>query len=59
MANKIKIKLVRSPIGGSKRQRLTVKGLGLKKLNHVVEINDTPALRGMVQKIPHLVQIIS
>ncbi len=55
----IKIKLVRSPIGAHKRHKQIVRALGLKKLNQVVERPDTPAFRGMVAKIPHLVQIVN
>lgn len=55
---KIKIKYVRSAIGRPQRQKDVVRGLGLKKLNQVVERVDTPEIRGMVAKIPHLVQIV-
>jgi len=55
---KIKIQLYHSPIGRSLRQKETVKGLGFKKLYQIKEINDTPALRGMVNKICHLVRIV-
>lgn len=55
---KIKIKLVRSIIGRPEKHRRIVWGLGLRKLNQVVERPDTPAIRGMVRKIPHLVQIL-
>jgi large subunit ribosomal protein L30 len=54
----LKIQYVRSAIGRPGRQRDVVRGLGLRKLNQVVEREDTPAVRGMVAKIPHLVQII-
>jgi large subunit ribosomal protein L30 len=54
----IQVKYVRSVIGRPKEQRLVVQSLGLRKLNQVVEREDTPAVRGMVAKIPHLVQII-
>ena len=55
---KIKIRYFRSAIGRSFRQKRIVQGLGLRKLNQVVERPDTPAIRGMVAKIPHLVQIV-
>lgn len=55
---KIKIKLVRSLIGRPQKQRQIVRGLGLRRLNQVVERLDTPAIRGMVRKIPHLVEIV-
>ncbi len=54
----LKIQYVRSGIGRPKSQKLVVLGLGLRKLNQVVERPDTPQIRGMVAKIPHLVQII-
>jgi large subunit ribosomal protein L30 len=54
----IKIKLVRSPICSPQKHKDIVKALGLKKLNRVVERPDTPGFRGMVKKIPHLLQIV-
>lgn len=56
---KIRIQLVRSVIGSSPHQRAVVTGLGLTRLNQVVERKDTPEIRGMVNKVPHLVQIIN
>ena len=54
----LKIKLVRSPIGTKESHRATVKGLGLRKLNSVSELEDTPAVRGMINKISYLVQVL-
>jgi large subunit ribosomal protein L30 len=54
----IRIKLVRSLIGRPEKHRQIVRGLGLRRLNQVVERVDTPAIRGMIRKIPHLVQIV-
>ena len=54
----IKIKLVRSPIGRPEKQKKIVRSLGLKKMNQVVERPDTPAFRGMVEKVPHLLAIV-
>lgn len=54
----LKIQYVRSGIGRPRTQKLVVAGLGLRKLNQVVERPDTPQIRGMVAKVPHLVQII-
>ena len=51
------IKYVRSSIGRSEHQKRIVRSLGLRKLNQVVEREDTPAVRGVVAKIPHLIQI--
>lgn len=53
----IRVTLVRSPIGYTKDQRATAKSLGLRRLHQTVEHKDTPALRGMIQKIIHLVQV--
>jgi large subunit ribosomal protein L30 len=54
----IKIKLVRSPICTPMKHKSIVRGLGLRKLNQVVERPDTPAIRGMVNKVPHLVSVV-
>lgn len=54
----LKIKWVRSAIGRPKKHRLVVRGLGLRKLNQVVERVDTPAVRGMVAKVAHLVEVL-
>lgn len=59
MANKtIKVKQVASPIGRSAKQKAVLIGLGLNKMNKVVELEDTPSIRGMINKIPHLVKIV-
>jgi large subunit ribosomal protein L30 len=52
------LELVRSPIGGTERQRATVRALGLRKLHQVVEHSDSPVTRGMVHKVAHLVHIL-
>ena len=54
----LRIKYVRSSIGRSEHQKRIVLSLGLRKLNQVVEREDTPAVRGVVAKIPHLIQIV-
>ncbi|HEY0426853.1 MAG TPA: 50S ribosomal protein L30 [Pyrinomonadaceae bacterium] len=54
----IKIQYYRSSIGYSKRQKAVVKGLGITKLNQVVVRPDNASMRGMVEKIPHLLRII-
>ena len=54
----IRVKQIGSVIGCPEKQRETVRGLGLRRLNQVVERVDTPAVRGMVKKIPHLVAIV-
>lgn len=55
---KLKIKWVRSWIGCTEKQRAAVRGLGLRRLGQVVERKDTPNVRGQVNRIPHLVQIV-
>ena len=57
-AKQIKIKLVRSLIGASEAQRRVAKSLGLSKMNQVKEHFESPIILGMVNKIPHLVQIV-
>lgn len=54
---KLKVKLVKSIIGRKKDQIGTIKALGLKKVNSEVEHNDTPQIRGMIQKVIHLVEV--
>ena len=54
----IKIQQVRSKSKSPKDQKLTLQALGLKKLNQIVEHNDTPQIRGMVEKVKHLVRIV-
>ncbi len=57
MADKIlKITLVKSPIGCKTTHRATVRGLGLRRLNHTVELPDTPEVRGMIQRVNYLVR---
>lgn len=51
------VTLVRSPIGYTKDQKATALALGLRRMNQTIEHKDTPALRGMIQKIIHLVQV--
>ncbi len=54
----IRIKYFRSSIGRPERQKKIIRSLGLRKLNQVIERPDNPAMRGVVAKIPHLIQII-
>ncbi len=61
MANEqktIKVQLVRSPIGCRATHRATLRGLGLKKLGSIRELEDTPAVRGMINKVDYLVRIV-
>lgn len=57
MAEKLKITLVKSPIGAIPKQRKTIEALGLRKLNKTVEMPDNKAVRGMIQKVNHLVKV--
>ena len=56
---KIKVTLVKSTIGCKTGHVATVRGLGLRRLNHVVELVDTPAVRGMINKVAYLVRLES
>ena len=56
--SKVKLQLVRSLIGTRKSHRATVRGLGLGRLNSVSELQDTPAVRGMINKVSYLVKVI-
>ncbi len=58
MAKTIVVKQIGSPIRRPAVQRQTLVGLGLNKMNKTRELEDTPSIRGMVAKIPHLVEII-
>lgn len=53
---KIKVTLVRSVIGTRQSHRATVRGLGLRRVNHTVELQDTPEVRGMINKVSYLVK---
>lgn len=55
---KIKVKQVRSAINRPQRQKRTIQALGLKKLNQVVEHDDTPAIKGMIAKVAHMVEVL-
>ncbi len=54
---KIKIKLIKSPIDKSKRQKLTLTALGFRKVNQIVEHEATPQIEGMVRVVQHLIQV--
>ncbi len=55
----VKIKLVKSVIGSRQSHRDTVRGLGLRKLNSVAELEDTASVRGMINKVSYLVKVVS
>ena len=52
----LKVTLVKSTIGTMRRHRATVRGLGLRRLNHTVEVADTPAIRGMINQVSYLLK---
>ena len=54
---KLKITLTKSPIGDSPKQRKVVEALGLKKMHHSVELEDSPATRGAINKVSHLLTV--
>ncbi len=54
---RVRIRWVRSAIGYDRRQRATLRGLGLRRLHQCVELGDTPAVRGMIDKVRHLVAV--
>lgn len=55
--NTIKVTLTRSPIGCQPKHKLCVKGLGLRKIGHTVELEDTPSIRGMINRVNYLVRV--
>jgi large subunit ribosomal protein L30 len=56
-AKTLKVTLVRGVIGTRESHRATVRGLGLRRINHTVELEDTPAVRGMINKVNYLVRL--
>jgi len=54
---KIRIQQVKSIIDRNERQKRTIKALGLKRIRHTVEHNDTPQIRGMIEKVKHLIKV--
>jgi large subunit ribosomal protein L30 len=53
----LKVTLVKSPIGFNRKQGLVVQSMGLRKINHSVELTDTPETRGLIHKVRHLVTV--
>jgi len=53
----VKVTLIKSPVGFNRNQLAVVRGLGLRRIRHTVELKDTPAARGMIHKVKHLVSI--
>ena len=58
MSDTLRLQQVKSVIGCTRKQRQTLRSLGLRRIRHVVEREDSPAVRGAVAKIPHLVKIL-
>ena len=54
----VKVRRVGSPVRRDNSQRATLMGLGLKRANQVVELEDTPAVQGMIRKVHHLVEVV-
>ncbi len=57
MANTIKVTQIRGSIGILPKHKLCLKGLGLRRINHTVEVEDTPSVRGMVNKVNYMVRV--
>ena len=55
---RLRVKQIKSEIGYDRRQRANLLGLGLRRVNHVVELEDTPSVRGMINKVHHLVRVV-
>jgi large subunit ribosomal protein L30 len=57
MKQRLKVTQERSAIGFDRKQRLALRGLGLRRIRHTVEVEDTPAVRGLILKVRHLVHV--
>ncbi len=57
-SKRIRVKQVKSEIGYNQRQRATLRGLGIRRLHQVVDVEDTPSVRGMINKVGHLVTVL-
>ncbi|MCH7866337.1 MAG: 50S ribosomal protein L30 [Myxococcales bacterium] len=55
---RVRVKQVKSEIGFNRKQRATLRGLGLRRINHTVDLEDTPSVRGMIYKVRHLVVVV-
>jgi large subunit ribosomal protein L30 len=53
----VRVTLIKSPIGFERNQLAVVRGLGLRRIRHTVELKDTPSTRGMIHKVRHLVEV--
>ncbi|MFZ6864448.1 50S ribosomal protein L30 [Undibacterium sp. Ji67W] len=59
MTKTVKVQLVKGLIGTRQDHRATVRGLGLRRVNSVAELEDTPAVRGMINKVSYLVKVVA
>jgi large subunit ribosomal protein L30 len=57
MAKTVKVTQVKSAIGRLPKHRATLKGLGLRKINHTVELEDTPSVRGMINQVHYMIKV--
>jgi len=57
VGKRIRVRQVKSAIGYDRRQRATLRGLGLRRMHHQVELEDSPAVRGMIRKVIHLLSV--
>jgi len=55
--NRVRVTQVRSQIGFDRRQRATLRGLGIRRMHQTVELEDTPQVRGMIRKVEHLLKV--
>ncbi len=57
MSKQIKVKLIKSSIGYSRKQKEILRGIGIKKLHHTKVLSDTPSIRGIINKVSHLLEV--
>ena len=57
MAKTVKVTQIKSSIGRLPKHRATIKGLGLRRINHTVELEDTPSVRGMINKVAYMIKV--
>ena len=58
MTGKIKVRLVKSTAGRLKKHQACVAGLGLRRIGHTVEVEDTPSVRGMIERVSYMVKVV-
>ena len=57
MSKTVRIKLIKSPISKLKKHQACIRGLGLRRIGHEVELEDTPAIRGMISKVNYMLEV--